>query len=70
MTAKNNSIVPFGSTVPYAEPMWYSRESSPYYNDTHRALRAYVRDYIDNDLMPVAEEIEKQGFVPPEVCNL
>lgn len=64
MTSPNDS---FGSTVPYAEPLWYSRNSSPYYKDSHRRLRAYVREYVENDLKPVAEEIEKSGFVPPEV---
>jgi hypothetical protein len=63
----NEADVSFGSLVPYAEPLWYSRNSSPYYKDSHRALRAYVREYIENDLKPVAEDCEKQGFVNPEV---
>ena len=61
---------PFGSTAPYAEPPWYSRDSSPYYNDSHRKLRAFVRDYVENDLKPYAEDYEKQGFVPQEVSQL
>lgn len=59
----------FGSAVPFAEPLWYSRNSSPYYKASHRTLRAYVREYVETDLKPVAEECEKQGFIPPEVCT-
>lgn len=57
----------FGSTVPYAEPSWYNSHSSPYYKDSHRKLRAYVREYVDTYLIPDAEEWEAAGKVPPEV---
>lgn len=58
---------PFGSPIPYAEPPWYSRDSSPYYDDSHKKLREFVREYVENDLKPYAEDWEKQGFVPTEV---
>lgn len=58
---------PFGSTAPFAEPLWYSRNNSPYYKDSHYVLRAYVRDYVEKDLKPYAEECEKAGFVSPQV---
>lgn len=60
----------FGSTAPFAEPLWYSRNASLYYNDSHTRLRGYVRDYIENDLKPHAEEIERSGIVPPEVVTV
>lgn len=59
---------PFGSSIPYAEPLWYSRDSAPYYKDSHRRLRAYVREYVENELKPFAEQYEKEGNVAPEVC--
>ncbi|KAK2741196.1 hypothetical protein FQN55_008459 [Onygenales sp. PD_40] len=55
-------------TAPYAEPLWHSR-SSPYYNDSHRKLRDFVRDYVENDLKPYAEQYERQGFLPPEAVK-
>ncbi|RDL31528.1 putative acyl-CoA dehydrogenase [Venustampulla echinocandica] len=30
----------FGCPTPYAEPLWYSRNVSPHYTDSHRKLRA------------------------------
>ena len=58
---------PFGSTSPFAEPPWYSRDNSPYYNESHKRLRAWVREYVENELKPHVEEWEKMGSVPPEV---
>lgn len=60
---------PFGSPVPYAEPQWYSRDASPYHDESHKKLRAFVREYVEMELMPYAQEWEEQGFVPEEVRN-
>ncbi|KAG9240726.1 acyl-CoA dehydrogenase/oxidase [Calycina marina] len=54
----------FGSTVPYAEPLWYSRNASTHYNNSHRKLRATVRKYVDEELLPNAFEWETAGAVP------
>ncbi|PGH09099.1 hypothetical protein GX51_00853 [Blastomyces parvus] len=59
-----------GSTAPYAEPLWHSRDTSPYYNESHKKLRLFVRDYVENHLRPYADEYEKQGFIPPEALKL
>ncbi|KAL2374896.1 acyl-CoA dehydrogenase [Blastomyces gilchristii SLH14081] len=59
-----------GSTAPYVEPFWHSRDTSPYYNESHRNLRLFVRDYVENHLRPYADEYEKQGFIPPEALKL
>jgi len=58
---------PFGCPTPYAEPLWYSRNKTPYYNDSHRKLRAAVRKYMDEDIIPNAFEWESAGQVPEEV---
>ncbi|TVY71245.1 Acyl-CoA dehydrogenase apdG [Lachnellula suecica] len=52
---------PFGCPTPYAEPLWYSRGLSPHYNDSHRKLRAAVRKYIDEEILPYAFEWETAG---------
>ena len=57
---------PFGSTAPYAEPLWYSRSVTAHHKDSHRKLRATVRKYVDEDLRPYAFEWESAGRVPPE----
>lgn len=57
----------FGSTAPYAEPLWYSRNVSPHYTESHRKLRAAVRKYMDEEIIPYAFEWESAGKVPDEV---
>lgn len=53
------------STVPYAEPTWLSEGySSPYYNDSHRALQKYMRDFVDEYVVPEAQEHENSGERP------
>lgn len=60
----------FGSIAPYAEPLWYSRNVSPHYNPSHRKLRAAVRKYVDEELIPYAFEWESAGIVPDEARDL
>jgi hypothetical protein len=64
----------FGSTAPYAEPLWYSRNVAPQYGDSHRRLRAEVRRYVDEEVAPFAFEWETKGKVPDEAraphCSL
>lgn len=58
----------FGSRVPYAEPAWYrSSKTSPFYNESHRSLRQFIRQYVEEYLIPHAEEWESAGHVPKEV---
>lgn len=60
-------IEPFGDPAPWAEPAWYNYLESPYYNDSHRRLRKYVRDYIETNVAPHTEEWEEMGDCPFEV---
>ncbi|BDD54658.1 hypothetical protein MAP00_000259 [Monascus purpureus] len=65
--AQSRGVVePFGSDTPFAEPAWYNSLASPYYNDSHRALRKYVREYVEKNIEPYAEQWEEEGAVPPE----
>eukprot|EP01013_Petalomonas_cantuscygni_P004266 TRINITY_DN14597_c0_g1_i1.p1 TRINITY_DN14597_c0_g1~~TRINITY_DN14597_c0_g1_i1.p1 ORF type:complete len:545 (+),score=124.06 TRINITY_DN14597_c0_g1_i1:54-1637(+) len=44
----------FGDMIPYSDPAWYQRfRQSPYYRDSHRALRATMREWTDRVLMPL-----------------
>ncbi|KAI9016898.1 acyl-CoA dehydrogenase/oxidase [Hyaloraphidium curvatum] len=40
----------FGDLAPFAEPYWYQDWYSPYYNDSHRALRAHMRKLMSDNL--------------------
>jgi hypothetical protein len=54
------------SPVPFAEPGWLSEGfSSPYYNDSHRALQKYMRNFTDEYVTQVAQECEASGERPP-----
>lgn len=50
----------------WAEPAWFGSLESPYYNDSHRALQAYVRKYVDDNIIPHALEWEERGDCPDE----
>ncbi len=56
---------PFGSPYPFAEPHWYGSlgHTSPYYDESHRRLRAYCREYVDSFISD-AQEWEEKGEVP------
>ena len=58
---------PFGSRNPFAEPPWYTGIYSPYYKESHRRLRTFIRAYMDEYIIPHCEEWETQGFIPQEV---
>ncbi|KAJ8059012.1 hypothetical protein OCU04_011992 [Sclerotinia nivalis] len=55
---------PFGCPTPYAEPLWYSRNVSPHHTTSHRKLRAAVRKYVDEEILPHAFDWESAGKVP------
>ncbi|KAA8570100.1 hypothetical protein EYC84_002433 [Monilinia fructicola] len=47
--------------TPYAEPVWYSRNVSPHYTTSHCKLRAAVRKYVDEEILPHAFDWESAG---------
>ncbi|KAF2455593.1 acyl-CoA dehydrogenase/oxidase [Lineolata rhizophorae] len=56
----------FGNLAPWSEPAWYNELASPYYDDSHRRLRDYARQYVDDNILPNHLEWEEQGDVPHE----
>ena len=59
------------SKVPYAEPVWLTPSySSPYYKDSHRKLRAALREFVDRDVYPEAQEKEADGtYISQELTD-
>ncbi|OZJ04561.1 hypothetical protein BZG36_02702 [Bifiguratus adelaidae] len=57
----------FGDMIPFGDPMWYQDWYSPYYNDTHRAVRKHIREFVDKEIMPYCHEWDEAKKVPPEV---
>ena len=65
-----NDYPAFGCPTPYAEPLWYSRNVSPHYTDSHRKLRAAIRKYVDEEILPYAFEWESAGKVPDKARDM
>ncbi|ODV91331.1 hypothetical protein CANCADRAFT_122631 [Tortispora caseinolytica NRRL Y-17796] len=60
-------LPPFGEQVPYGDPFWYTGARSPYYNETHAALRKEVRDYVEECLEPYVDEWDEARDMPNSV---
>ncbi|KAF1810448.1 putative acyl-CoA dehydrogenase [Eremomyces bilateralis CBS 781.70] len=54
----------YGDLVPYADPNWYQSYHSPYVNETHAALRAEVREWVEEKIMPNVTEWDEAKEVP------
>jgi len=57
----------YGDLVPYADPSWYQTYHSPYFNETHVALREEVREWVEEKLMPYVTEWDEAKKVPDEI---
>jgi alkylation response protein AidB-like acyl-CoA dehydrogenase/predicted heme/steroid binding protein len=60
-------LEPYGDLIPFADPSWYQSYHTPYYNDTHAALRAEVREWVENDIEPNVTEWDEAKRVPEEI---
>ncbi|KEI36446.1 uncharacterized protein L969DRAFT_97181 [Mixia osmundae IAM 14324] len=59
----------FGDMVPFGDPQWYQDWASPYYNDSHRRVRTYMRDFTERELMPNCHEWEEAKEIPPAMIE-
>ncbi|KAH8668808.1 acyl-CoA dehydrogenase [Xylariales sp. PMI_506] len=57
----------YGDLVPFADPSWYQGYHSPYFNESHAALRAEVRQWVETELEPNVTEWDEKKEVPREV---
>jgi len=57
----------FGSMIPYADPSWYQSYHTPYFNQTHADLRAEVRQWMEDEIMPFVSDWEEAKKVPDSV---
>jgi alkylation response protein AidB-like acyl-CoA dehydrogenase/predicted heme/steroid binding protein len=61
------ALEPFGEQIPFSDPSWYQGHHSPYFNETHAALRAEIREWIDTEIEPNVTEWDEKKEVPAEV---
>lgn len=60
----------FGDGHPFSDPSWYQGAYSPHYNDTHKKLRAWVRDIFEEHIMPYVTEWDEAKEIPKEIYKL
>ncbi|KAJ5222450.1 uncharacterized protein N7469_008690 [Penicillium citrinum] len=58
---------PYGDLVPFADPSWYQGYSSPYFNETHAALRDEVRQWVESEIEPYVHEWDEGKEVPGHI---
>ncbi|KAH7389360.1 acyl-CoA dehydrogenase-like protein [Phaeosphaeria sp. MPI-PUGE-AT-0046c] len=58
---------PYGSSLPWAEPSWYSGRPSPYYNESHRRLRDAVRTWCEENIAQHTDAWNEAGRVDPAI---
>ncbi|KAI8924150.1 acyl-CoA dehydrogenase/oxidase [Entophlyctis helioformis] len=63
-------LLPAGSLfgdiqVPMADPGWYQGLNSPFYNESHKRLRKWMRHFVDTELMPFAHDWDESGNPVP-----
>ncbi|KAF4680313.1 hypothetical protein FOZ63_029589 [Perkinsus olseni] len=60
----------FGDASPFGDPNWYQSYNSPYYNDSHKRLRASMRQLVEEKLMPHVHEWDENLEIPREVHRM
>lgn len=55
---------PFGSEVPFAEPLDLQGQFSPFYGPQHRAWRQKCRDFVEAELLPHVDDWDEAGDFP------
>ncbi|KAK4507380.1 hypothetical protein PRZ48_001115 [Zasmidium cellare] len=57
----------FGDMVPYADPSWYQTYHTPYFNQSHADLRAEIRQWVEDEIMPNVTEWDEAKKVPDSI---
>ncbi|KAF2876958.1 acyl-CoA dehydrogenase/oxidase [Massariosphaeria phaeospora] len=61
------ALDPYGDLIPFADPSWYQSYHSPYFDQTHAALRDEVRQWVEEEIMPNVTEWEEAKKVPDRI---
>ncbi|KAF7189645.1 Acyl-CoA dehydrogenase AFT10-1 [Pseudocercospora fuligena] len=66
-TEEDEAMDQYGDMIPYADPSWYQTYHSPYFNETHAALRDEVRQWVEEEIMPNVTEWDEAKKVPDTI---
>eukprot|EP00928_Gymnodinium_smaydae_P055403 TRINITY_DN38964_c0_g1_i1.p1 TRINITY_DN38964_c0_g1~~TRINITY_DN38964_c0_g1_i1.p1 ORF type:complete len:459 (+),score=119.97 TRINITY_DN38964_c0_g1_i1:69-1445(+) len=62
------NVETFGDLNAFGDPCWYQAFNNPgYYNETHKQLRALLRDFVEEEVMPNVHEWDEAMQIPQEV---
>ncbi|KAI0814270.1 acyl-CoA dehydrogenase/oxidase [Xylaria sp. FL0064] len=64
---ESEALEQYGSQIPFADPSWYQNYHSAYYNESHAALRAEVREWVESEIEPYVTEWDEKKEVPREI---
>jgi alkylation response protein AidB-like acyl-CoA dehydrogenase len=58
----------FGDMNAFGDPAWYQAFNNPgYYNDSHKQLRAKLREFVDEEIMGNVHQWDEEGQIPQEI---
>ncbi|KAK3674840.1 hypothetical protein LTR78_005184 [Recurvomyces mirabilis] len=57
----------YGDMIPYADPSWYQSYHTPYFDQSHAALRDEVRQWMEEEVMPNVTEWDEAKKVPDSI---
>ncbi|KAJ1563863.1 hypothetical protein HK405_000483, partial [Cladochytrium tenue] len=60
----------FGDMVPFGDPYWYQDNVSPFYNESHRRLRSFVRNFTEKHIIPNCFEWDEKKQIPKEIFKM
>jgi alkylation response protein AidB-like acyl-CoA dehydrogenase len=55
---------PFGDLIPFTDPAWYHDFKTPYFDNSHRRVRAMMRQFVDKEIMPFCHEWDEAKEIP------
>ncbi|KAK0725437.1 acyl-CoA dehydrogenase/oxidase [Lasiosphaeris hirsuta] len=64
---ESEALEPYGQQIPFGDPSWYQSYHSPYFNETHAALRTEVREWVDKEIQPFVAEWDEKKEVPAAI---
>eukprot|EP00391_Amoebophrya_sp_Ameob2_P010626 CAMPEP_0178999462 /NCGR_PEP_ID=MMETSP0795-20121207/10081_1 /TAXON_ID=88552 /ORGANISM="Amoebophrya sp., Strain Ameob2" /LENGTH=441 /DNA_ID=CAMNT_0020692253 /DNA_START=178 /DNA_END=1503 /DNA_ORIENTATION=+ len=59
----------FGEGNPFGDPSWYQGQYSPYYKESHKQLRNYVREMVEEHIAPYCHEWDEAKEIPKETLK-
>lgn len=57
----------YGEMIPYGDANWYQGWNSPYYNESHRKVRAAAREFFEVEVNPFVHDWDEQKALPKEI---